>query len=61
MQAVSLVSGHETPPSAAHSISQPVADESANSVVVCAEASELDLLCVLDLLGITVAPLHGYF
>lgn len=61
MQAVSLVSGHETPSSTARSISQPVADQCANPVVICAEASELDLLCVLDLLGIAVAPFHRYF
>lgn len=59
MQAVSLISCHETPPSSRHLISQSVADKRADTVVVGAEAAELDLLSVLDLLGVTVTPLHG--
>lgn len=58
MQAVSLVSGHEPPPSTCHLISQSVADKRANTVVVGAEAAELDFLGVLDLLSIAVTPFH---
>lgn len=60
MQAVSLVSGHETPRTAMHSVGQPVADQCADPVIIGAEAPELDLLCVLNILGITVTPFHGY-
>lgn len=30
-------------------------------MVVGTEAAQLDLFCILDLLGVTVAPFHGHF
>lgn len=38
-----------------------VADKRSNTVIVCAEASQLDLLRIRDFLGVAVAPFHGHF
>jgi len=42
-------------------ICQSVANESTNTVVVRAEATQLHLFGILDLFSITISPLHGYF
>ena len=54
-----LISSHEN--SIESLIRQSVANESANAVVISAEATQLHLLGVLDFFSIAVSPFHGYF
>lgn len=54
-----LISSHEN--SIQGLIRQSVANESANTMVVGAEATQLHLFGILDLFSITISPLHGHF
>lgn len=48
-----------TPPDAL--ISQTIADQRLNPVIICTKASQLHFFGVLDLLGVTVAPFNRHF